>query len=188
MARPRSDARKAAILAAATEVIAAQGLGAATASIAQAAEISHGSLFTYFKTKAELFNELYLALKVELSESIEKTLPPSVDLKVQMYHIWSSWMSWGVAHPQKLRALAQLSVSDQITSESRQAAMKIAEAGLELVRNVGAMGALKNLPPAFVNGVLEALAATTIGFMSSTPDLAEEACNASFEAIWRALT
>ena len=56
MARPRSDEKRGAIMAAATRVIAAEGLGAATAAIAQEAGVSNGSLFTYFETKTELFN------------------------------------------------------------------------------------------------------------------------------------
>ncbi len=58
MARPRSKDRRNAILSAATSVIACQGLGAATATIAKEAAVSNGSLFLYFDTKATLFNEL----------------------------------------------------------------------------------------------------------------------------------
>ena len=67
MARPRSDEKRGAIMAAATRVIAAEGLGAATAAIAQEAGVSNGSLFTYFETKADLLNHLYLELKAEMA-------------------------------------------------------------------------------------------------------------------------
>jgi len=58
MARPKSDDKKSAILAAATRVIFQQGLSAATALIAKEAGIATGSLFTYFATKSALFNQL----------------------------------------------------------------------------------------------------------------------------------
>lgn len=58
MARPKSDEKRNAILEAATRVIVAQGLSAPTAGIAKEADIANGSLFTYFETKADLFNHL----------------------------------------------------------------------------------------------------------------------------------
>src|SRR5580700_1233818 len=75
MARPRSDEKRGAIIAAATRVIAAQGLGAATAAIAQEAGVSNGSLFTYFETKADLLNHLYLELKTEMAAAALEGLP-----------------------------------------------------------------------------------------------------------------
>ena len=66
MARPRSDDKRDSIKAAAVPVIAAQGLSAPTARIAREAGVSNGSLFTYFATKADLLNALFLDLKVEM--------------------------------------------------------------------------------------------------------------------------
>jgi AcrR family transcriptional regulator len=63
MARPKSDDKRSAIVSAAIRVIAGEGLGAATATIAKEAGVSNGSLFTYFETKADLLNRLYVELK-----------------------------------------------------------------------------------------------------------------------------
>ena len=63
MARPKSDDKRNAILAAATQVVAEQGVGAPTATIAKVAGVAEGTLFTYFATKDELLNRLYLELK-----------------------------------------------------------------------------------------------------------------------------
>ena len=49
MARPKSDDKRDALVAAAARVIAAQGLSAPTAVIAKEAGVSNGSLFTYFE-------------------------------------------------------------------------------------------------------------------------------------------
>ena len=67
MARPKSEDKRDALMAAATRVIAAQGLSAPTAVIAREAGVSNGSLFTYFETKADLFNQLYLELKAGMA-------------------------------------------------------------------------------------------------------------------------
>src|SRR5580698_2013431 len=104
MARPRSDDRRSAIMSAAARVIAAQGLGAPTAVIAQEAGVANGSLFTYFETKADLFNQLYLELKAELAFVSLKGLPATADIRKQMFHMWSRSMDWAMANPEKRRA------------------------------------------------------------------------------------
>jgi AcrR family transcriptional regulator len=63
MMRPRSDEKRSAILEATTRIIVMQDLSAPTAGIAKEAGVANGSLFTYFETKADLFNQLYLELK-----------------------------------------------------------------------------------------------------------------------------
>ena len=75
MARPKSDDKRNAILAAATQVVAEQGVGAPTATIARVAGVAEGTLFTYFATKDELLNRLYLELKLELSQAMRTATP-----------------------------------------------------------------------------------------------------------------
>ncbi len=67
MARQRSEDKRNALMAAAARVIVTEGLGATTARIAQEAGVANGSLLTYFETKADLFNQLYLALQSVLA-------------------------------------------------------------------------------------------------------------------------
>src|ERR1700678_4278025 len=107
MARPRSDDRRSAIMSAATRVIAAQGLGAPTATIAKEAGVSNGSLVTYFDTKADLLNQLYLELKTDMGATALGGLPAGGDAREQILHLCSRWLNWATAHPEKRRALAQ---------------------------------------------------------------------------------
>ncbi|HEY1100163.1 MAG TPA: TetR family transcriptional regulator, partial [Myxococcota bacterium] len=69
MARPKSDDKRSAILAAAVRVLVKDGLGAATAAIAAEAGVANGSLFTYFPTKSALYNELYRELKAGMASA-----------------------------------------------------------------------------------------------------------------------
>ena len=75
MARPKSEDKRNAIMSAATRVIVTQGLSAPTAVIAREAGVANGSLFTYFETKAELFNQLYLELKAGMASVALDGLP-----------------------------------------------------------------------------------------------------------------
>lgn len=99
MARPRSDEKRSAIMSAAARVIAAQGLGAATATIASEAGVSNGSLFTYFDTKADLLSQLYVELKTEMGAAALAELPGERDLRGQMLHLWRNWLRWAASCP-----------------------------------------------------------------------------------------
>ena len=75
-------------MAAATRVIVKQGLGAPTALIAREAGVANGSLFTYFETKAELFNQLYLELKTQMASAALEGLPADAELRAQFACVW----------------------------------------------------------------------------------------------------
>lgn len=86
MSRPRSDEKRKALLEAATRIIVTQGLSAPTAGIAKEAGVANGSLFTYFETKSDLYNQLYLELKVERAKAALKDLDPGIEHRKQLFH------------------------------------------------------------------------------------------------------
>src|ERR1700721_2365009 len=90
MPRQKSDEKRAAILEAATRVIVMQGLSAPTMVIAKEAGVANGSLFTYFATKTDLFNQLYLELKMEMASGA-MTLPVDAEVRAQFFHLWKKW-------------------------------------------------------------------------------------------------
>lgn len=120
MARPKMGDKRSAILNAATVTIAADGLGASTASIAKAAGVAEGSLFRYFADKAELLNELYHELKRSMRQAMTAGFPTGAPLKGRAQHVWDAYVSWGVNSPAERKTMAQLSVSDRIAEGSRQ--------------------------------------------------------------------
>jgi AcrR family transcriptional regulator len=187
MARPKSDDKKSAILAAATRVIFRQGLSAPTALIAKEANIATGSLFTYFATKAELFNQLYLELKEEMATAALEGLPARADAREQFFHTWSNWMRWAVSHPERRRVLAQLGVSDDITAATRAAGHQTMAGLADLMEQSRAKGPLRDAPMAFVVSILNSLAEATMDFMVQEPRHASKHCKLGFEALWRVL-
>jgi AcrR family transcriptional regulator len=111
-------------MSAAIRVIAARGLGAPTATIAKEAGVSNGSLFTYFETKADLLNQLYVGLKTEMGAAALAGLPIDGDIREQMLHVWTHWLRWATSCPEKRRTLAHLGGSDDINLESHQTASR----------------------------------------------------------------
>ncbi len=187
MARPRSDDRRTTIMSAAIRVIASQGLGAATARIAKEAGVSNGSLFTYFETKTDLFNQLYVDLKTEMAAAAVEGLRTESDVHDQMLHVWSHWLRWATSCPEKRRTLAFLDVSADITPASHQAANQTMARVGELLQRSRESGSLRDAPLAFVTALMSALADATIDFMLRDPAKADEHRTAAFEALWRML-
>ena len=75
MARPLSEEKRDALLEAASDLIAQFGTGASTAKIAKAAGVSEGTLFTYFPSKDDLLNDLFVEIEGELAETMLAPYP-----------------------------------------------------------------------------------------------------------------
>lgn len=188
MARPKSEDKRNAILAAAIQVIAEQGATAPTAKIAQRAGVAEGTLFTYFSTKDELFNQLYLEIKTEMHEAMLSTYPRDAALKERARHIFCGYVAWGVRHPAKRKTIAQLGVSERVTAESRAQGMRMfAEFSALLDESIGA-GSLRDLPQQFVSSIMAALADTTMEFVGREPEQSQRYTESGFEAFWNAIT
>jgi AcrR family transcriptional regulator len=187
MARPKSDDKRDALLAAAARVIAAQGLSAPTAVIAREAGVSNGSLFNYFETKADLFNQLYLELKTGMAATSLEGLPANVPLREQFSRVWSNWMRWGASNPGKMRALALLDVSDDIAPRTRAASHEAMAEIAALVEQARARGPMRDAPMGFVLALMNSLAEATMDYMVNDPAHADEHCQAGFDAMGRML-
>jgi AcrR family transcriptional regulator len=185
MARPRSDDKRTAIMSAAIRVIASQGLGAATATIAKEAGVSNGSLFTYFETKADLLNALYVELKAEMAAAAMDGLPAKGNIRKQALHMWSRSLRWATSGPDKRRTLAHLGVSSDITPASCQTGHQTMAGVARLIERSRDNGPMRKAPLEFVVAIMSALADTTTDFMMRDPVNAEKHSLAGFEAFWR---
>jgi AcrR family transcriptional regulator len=174
-------------MSAAIRVIASQGLSAATATIASEAGVSNGSLFTYFETKADLLNQLFVELKGESADAALVGLPTRSDIRKQVFHMWSHWLRWATSCPEKRRTLAHLEVSDDITPESRRTASQRMAGIAALLNRSREDGPMRDAPKGFVVALMSALADTTTDFMIRDPANAEKHCVTAFDALWRML-
>lgn len=188
MARPRNEERRLTILSAAERVIASQGIAAAsTAVIAKEAGVSNGSLFTYFDTKTQLLNELYVALKTEMTEAALAGLPAHAPAREQVRHLWEQWARWATGNPAKRRALAQLQVADEITAESHRQ-VGLASTGMaSVLERARTGGPMQHVPLGFVLTLANGLAEAAIDEMIRDPDRAADNAATAFEALWRIL-
>lgn len=188
MARLRSPEKRNAILQAAVEEIAETGLGAATAKIAQRAGIASGTLFTYFASKEDLFNELYLELKSEVYARMTAGFPQKGSLERRARHIWLCFCQWALDCPKKRKAVLQLGVSDIILPKTRATA---AEAGRSTIAPTMAeldkRAKQRGLPEGFAAAVVSAMQESVTELIAKYPRKREDLIERTFEALWRAI-
>ena len=185
MPRPRSDEKRIALLEAATRIIVTQGLSAPTAGIAKEAGVPNGSLFTYFETKTELLNQLYLELKSEMAGTALKGLRAETEPRERFFRVWKNWTNWAVTFPEKRQVLAQLSVSGEITAQSRLDGHKMMANLAELADRSRANGPMRKAPLGFVLAIMNSVAEATMDYMTQDPKNAKRHCKEGFDALWR---
>jgi AcrR family transcriptional regulator len=190
VARPRSEDKRNAILEAATRVFAKRGLTAApTSEISKQAGIAEGTLFTYFETKDDLINALYRELKLELADAMMSGFPRKKSVRIRLRHVWDRYVSWGVANPDQRKVLAQLTVSEVLTKESRDAAGAPFVEFQTTIRDAIEQRVFRSdLPAELISKSLVALGEATIDLTVSKPYNTNKYRDSGFQMFWAGIT
>lgn len=186
MARPKSDDKRNSILAACQAVIARDGINATTADIAKEAGIATGSLFTYFPTKTELLNELYVVLKTEMTDALTNKLSGESN-KEKLHNGWAAWTDWAALNTEKHIVIELLRNSDQLTDESRAFGDAAIKPVFDLI-NANIVRQDAHYPNDFLYELIDAISIKTMDKMAVQPDKAAEYREAGFETVWKIIT
>jgi AcrR family transcriptional regulator len=188
MARPKSEDRRAALLAAAAKVFSEQGLSASTSLISSTAGLSEGSLFTYFKTKDELVNALYREVRLELADAVLANFPRRASVRQRLEHVFTRYVAWGVENPVSRRALRLVSISNVITDETRREGGVLFAEVERMHQDAIEQHKVHGLPPNMAAQTLKVLAEMTMELIDSEPRKAAEYQALGFRLVWGALT
>ena len=93
-----------------------------------------------------------------------------------------------LTNPEKRRDLAQLGVSDEITSQTRATSHKTMAPVAELLELGRANGPMQKAPMAFVVALMNSVAEATMDFMTQDPANAKKHSKVGFDALWRMLS
>ncbi len=187
MARPRSDDKRRAILESAMDLFAERGIGhTPTSAISAAAGVAEGTLFTYFKTKDELINELYRELRKEMDREMVD-YPFGADAHARLRYVWDRYLSLAMRFPKRLKVLQQLRVSGRLLKEAEAPNMTIVEL-LKTTREAAGMGGFHNASAEFLVLMFRAQAEATVEFIGAHKDLEAESRELGFSLVWRGLT
>jgi AcrR family transcriptional regulator len=190
MARPRSEDKRNAILDAATRLFAERGLTAApTSEISKLAGVAEGTLFTYFKTKDDLINALYREIKLELADAMMSDFPRKKNIRTKLRHVWDRYVNWGIANPRQRKVLAQLTVSEALTKESRDAGSAPFVEFQAMIRDAIEQRVFRNdVPVELISKSLAALVEATIDLTESNRARAKQYRDSGFQMFWAGIT
>ena len=190
MARPRSEDKRNAILDAATRLFAERGLTAApTSEISKLAGVAEGTLFTYFKTKDDLINALYREIKLELGDAMMSDFPRKKNIRTKLRHVWDRYVNWGIASPRQRKVLAQLTVSEALTKESRDAGSAPFVEFQAMIRDAIEQRVFRNdVPVELISKSLAALVEATIDLTESNRARAKQYRDSGFQMFWAGIT
>ena len=190
MARPRSEDKRNAILDAATRLFAERGLAAApTSEISKLAGVAEGTLFTYFKTKDDLINALYREIKLELGDAMMSDFPRKKNIRTKLRHVWDRYVNWGIASPRQRKVLAQLTVSEALTKESRDAGSAPFVEFQAMIRDAIEQRVFRNdVPVELISKSLAALVEATIDLTESNRAKAKQYRDGGFQMFWAGIT
>ena len=187
LARPRSENKRKAILDAAMELFADRGIGhAPTSAISSAAGVAEGTLFTYFKTKDELLNELFRELRKEMDRELVD-YPFTADPRTRLRFIWDRFLSLALKFPKRLQVLRQLRASGRLLKDAEAPNMTIMEL-LHTTREAAELGGIRDASAEFLVLMFRAQAEATVEFIGAHKDLEAESRELGFGVVWRGLT
>jgi AcrR family transcriptional regulator len=187
MARPKSDDKRKAILDAAMEVFAERGIAhAPTSAISQAAGVAEGSLFTYFKNKDELMNELYRELRAELDRELAG-YPYKADACTRLRFIWDRFLDLAKSQPKRLNVLKQLRASGRLLKDAETPNIAITEM-LHTTKEAAEGANLESASAEYLVLLMRAHAEATVEYIAVHPDQEAICRELGFNFIWKGLT
>lgn len=169
------------------ELFAERGIGhSPTSAISAEAGVAEGTLFTYFKTKDELINELYRELRKEMDQEMVE-YPFTADAHTRLRYVWDRYLSLAMRFPKRLKVLQQLRASGRLLKDSEAPNTAIVEL-LHTTREAAEAGGFHNVSAEFLVLMFRAQAEATVEFIGAHRDLEVESRELGFRLVWRGLT
>lgn len=187
MARQLNPEKHKALLDAAIILIAERGPDVSTAAIAKQAGVAEGTLFTYFATKSQLLNHLYLFLSQSLADSLFSLPPESKTAEARMRNLWDGLIDWGLDNRASYKAKHQLRISAHISIATHCSGAAIFQKLLERVEEDIAEQAKPKLRSFYINSVIPGLTDIAIDAIISEPKRRAELKRASFDLFWQGI-
>lgn len=148
--------------------------------------MAEGTLFTYFKTKDELINELYREMRKELDRELVD-YPFTADTRTRLRYIWDRYLNLALKYPKRLKVMQQLRSSGRLLKDSETPNMAIMEV-LHCTKEAAALGGFRNASAEFLVLLFRAHAEATAEFIGAHRDLESESREIGFQVVWRGIS
>lgn len=157
-----------------------------TSAISKAAGVSEGSLFTYFKSKEELMNELYLEFRREFGRQVAD-MPRSGNVRTRIRRIWDKYLEMGTADPDRLRVQTRLRASGKLYKENETPIGAIHDL-IQVASEAVGGSELRKVSPEYIVLVMRAQAEAAIEYIAAHPESRELCWEMGFRILWKGLS
>ncbi|MBA3867612.1 MAG: TetR/AcrR family transcriptional regulator [Anaerolineae bacterium] len=189
MAREKIADKEKAIIEAAIAVFAERGFwNTPTSLISKTAGVADGTLFTYFATKDDLIHAVYLAVKGELADELMAGFDTLPTLYEKMRHIWSHFIEWGVAHPERFRVMQQIKSNYAISPDVAAQGLEPFAAIDQIARESIASGLVHDYPVDYLGALMDSQSSMTVEFITTHPEGIHYYIDIGFEILWKGVT
>jgi len=178
--------RKDLIINTARRVIYQNGLfDASIGKIAKEANIPVGSIYTYFKSKEELINEIYSQVKHEIGAYAFQPIPNGLDVKSELGIYWTRFVSFGIDQQEKFFFAEQFINSPLISTSTRQEIRPQFERLFQLIEIGKDLGLLKPMCMYQLQNMVHANIVGTIKFLVAQElTFTEELSQSFYQCCW----
>jgi hypothetical protein len=115
--------------------------------------------------------------------------PRKKKVGIRLRHVWDRYLNWGIANPKQRKALAQLTVSEALTKESRDAGGAPFGEFQGMIRDGIEQRVFRNdVPVELISKTLTALVEATIDLTLANPSKAKQYRESGFEMFWAGIT
>jgi AcrR family transcriptional regulator len=136
--------------------------------ISKEAGVATGTMYTYFKNKVELINELYISMKAEnLTVSLQDLLKSSLNYE-SIEKFWIESVEWGVNNPDKFRFMMQFNSSPYHTEDTEAKFRDFGKNMVKLIEDGIQNKLLKDLPPKYIWELFSAHFTFTVEYIIQT--------------------
>jgi AcrR family transcriptional regulator len=175
-----------AVVAATCRMAAERGLfGLTLSEIAKAAGIGTSTLYVYFASKDELFNEVYRRAKGEAMDFYGGQIDSSAPIKIRVRNVWNRMVDHRLRRHDEVSFMEQFIGSAYMTEESRAYTAKLGEGLLHMVVEGQKQEILKSIPVPFLASCFFGSVRETARLIrsGSIPD-GEESRAVAFQLCW----
>ncbi len=160
-------------------------LGAPTSAISKEAGVAEGTLFTYFKSKDELVNELYLHLRARFDRALAD-FPYQADAQTRLRYVWDRFIDRLLGQPELLTILVQLRSSGRLVKANEFPSMAQMEM-LSVTREVVQGGRFKDAPLGLMVLMVRGQCEATVDYIQAHPEQETLSRELGFQVIWNGL-
>jgi AcrR family transcriptional regulator len=142
-------------------------------------------MFTYFSSKNDLLNELYVELKTEAYGRINAGFPYESGLRARVRHVWTEYLRWAMEKPEERKVSVLLNLSTVVSVATRERIGTERGAVAQTMDELGERGAFKDLPRRFASSAMAAMQEAVMEMAAKKPRQKEMLVEQAFNAFWR---